>query len=41
MDSSAQLAKVLKEGLSSRYLIDRELGRGGMAIVFLAARSRP
>jgi len=44
MDSSAQLAKVLKEGLSSRYLIERELGRGGMAIVFLArdlAHDRP
>ena len=36
MDSSAQLTELLKEGLSSRYAVERELGRGGMAIVFLA-----
>ena len=36
MDSSTRLTEVLKEGLSSRYRVERELGRGGMAIVFLA-----
>jgi serine/threonine-protein kinase len=27
---------VLKEALSARYRVERELGRGGMAIVYLA-----
>ncbi len=36
MHSSAQLIGLLTDGLSSRYRIERELGRGGMAIVLLA-----
>ena len=30
------VAEQLREGLRDRYAVDRELGRGGMAIVFLA-----
>jgi tetratricopeptide (TPR) repeat protein len=36
MGDSETLAELLKEGLASRYRIERELGRGGMATVFLA-----
>ena len=36
MDSSQELADRIKEGLSDRYQLERELGRGGMATVFLA-----
>src|SRR5215211_2999606 len=32
----AELPEQLKHGLADRYLIERELGRGGMATVFLA-----
>jgi len=32
----SQLAGILTEGLADRYRIERELGRGGMATVFLA-----
>ena len=36
MTDSAGLIKLLEGGLSPRYRIERELGRGGMATVFLA-----
>ena len=32
----SDLVKRLEDGLAGRYTIDRELGQGGMAIVFLA-----
>ena len=36
MGTSNELADRVKEGLSERYRLERELGRGGMATVFLA-----
>ena len=36
MGTSHELADRVKEGLSERYRLERELGRGGMATVFLA-----
>ncbi|MGQ0702491.1 MAG: hypothetical protein ACT4PM_05085 [Gemmatimonadales bacterium] len=31
-----ELSQRLAEGLTGRYALDRELGQGGMALVFLA-----
>ena len=36
MDTEPTLESVLRAGLNDRYAIERELGRGGMATVFLA-----
>lgn len=36
MDAAADLASRLGQALAPRYRLERELGRGGMAIVFLA-----
>ena len=32
----ADVLRMLQEGLAGRYTVERELGRGGMAAVFLA-----
>jgi len=36
VESMTDLAEILKRGLAGRYRVERELGRGGMATVFLA-----
>jgi eukaryotic-like serine/threonine-protein kinase len=36
MPSAPDVIERLRSGLSGRYVVERELGRGGMAIVFLA-----
>ena len=40
MDSEPGLEAALRAGLADRYVIERELGRGGMATVYLARDAR-
>ena len=40
MDSETGVEAAVRVGLADRYVIERELGRGGMATVYLARDTR-